>query len=438
MKYHVLNTLNELAATASVLEKQAILKHNEDNALLKRVFRMAYDPSINYYITTGEPSVQHAMCQMEMSEALDILINEFTTRRLTGNAAKARLTHILNLMYPADMTVLLRILDRDLRCGTGTTLPNRVWPNLIPTFDFLLADTDPSNITYPALSQLKADGIRAAMFVDAERGIVSFMSRQGKPIETHDFFNTEGMRLTRGQTATLDGELICYEGDKPLDRKTSNGILNKAIKGTISINEAEKIRFLVWDINDPAGEHGYVERYVALERQLTEHPASRIFLIETKMVDTAAEALQHFKEVRRRGLEGTIVKNLNGKWVPKRSKDLCKFKAEVEGEFKVTGFEYGTGKNKSRVGALFVETADGLVKTKVGIFKDMDEKVRDELLVEMPGIVTILYNERITDKSRKDGTESLFLPRVTALRWDKSIANTRAELIEIEKAILKD
>lgn len=433
---HILSILNEIEATSSTLAMQAILEKNSGDVLLKKVFHAAYDPSISYYITGGEVTGAHALPALDLEEAIGILHTEFASRLVTGNRAKDRLTEVLNNLPEDDAIVIQRILGRDLRVGMGTTITNKVWKGLIPTFDFLLADTDPSNIVYPAISQLKADGIRCAMHVDGERNVVTCMSRQGKPIEVFDFFNQEGLNITLGQTADLDGELICYENDEPMSRKVSNGILNKAIKGTISREEASKIRFIVWDVNEPDGIHGYQDRFLALEKMIAEFIPKRIILIETKLVDTEAEALAHFKEIRRRGLEGTIVKNLAGKWVPKRSKDLCKFKAEVEAEFRVVGYELGTGKNKDRIGKLNVESEDGLVKTGVGIFKDFDEKVRDEWLVEMPPVVTILYNERITDKSRKDGTESLFLPRVTAARWDKTTANTRDEMIAIEKAIL--
>jgi hypothetical protein len=432
----ILSLLQTISATASKLEKRAIIKENENDLLFRRVCQMAYAPSLSYYINRPSENVAH-FGGMSLVAGLDLLLS-FTKGNCRGNEQKALLLQMLQNLIPADAEVICRILDRDLASGFGEKSCNATWPGLISTFDFLLADTDPTSIVYPALSQLKADGIRAKMHISAEMNRVTFISRQGKPIELFDFFDQEGIALVFGKTSDLDGELICYNGDgTPMSRKVSNGILNKAIKGTISREEASVVRFVCWDLDDPAGKWSYVDRFRALEKQFIEQKPKRIMLIETILVSNRSEALDHFKQIRRRGLEGTIVKNLEGKWVPKRSKDLCKFKAEIEGEFKVVGFEFGTGKNKHRVGALNIESADGLIKSKVGIFKDMDEKVRDEWVSNTPEIVTVLYNERITDKSRKDGTESLFLPRVTAVRLDKNTANTRAELIAIEEAILE-
>lgn len=439
----VLDIINQVAATSGKLEKVRILTENKDNADLRMTCYLAYTPTINFYSTHTEAG--KASCDRTLGQAFEALLTRVASRELTGNAAKEFMGDIVDSLSDADAEIFKRVVLRDLRAGFSESTANKVWPNLIPTFDFLLADTDPSRIVYPAISQLKADGMRAAMFIDPISRSVAIMSRNGKPIDVRGKLTKAALTVMgdREVSSTLDGELICMKDGKPLSRKVSNGILNKAIKGTISDEEAELVHFLAWDVVDETSTIPYNQRLAYLTSSILESfqtlevSERRILLLETREVANVEEALEHFKEQRRKGLEGTIVKNSKGVWVPKRSKDLCKFKAEVEGEFRVTGFEYGTGKNAKRVGNLLVETEDGLVKAAVGIFKDFDESVRDDLLKEMPTIVTILYNERITDKSRKDGTESLFLPRVTALRWDKNVANTRAELIAIEEAAIK-
>ena len=48
----VLSILSRLEATSSRLEKERILNENKGNQLLKAAFRLALDPSINFYIKT--------------------------------------------------------------------------------------------------------------------------------------------------------------------------------------------------------------------------------------------------------------------------------------------------------------------------------------------------------------------------------------------------
>ena len=46
----ILTILNELAATASTKEKEAIVRREKDNMLLKQVFQAAYNNFITYGI----------------------------------------------------------------------------------------------------------------------------------------------------------------------------------------------------------------------------------------------------------------------------------------------------------------------------------------------------------------------------------------------------
>ena len=46
----VLYILNRLEATTSRLEKEAILEKREANDTLKEAFRLALDPTVNFYI----------------------------------------------------------------------------------------------------------------------------------------------------------------------------------------------------------------------------------------------------------------------------------------------------------------------------------------------------------------------------------------------------
>lgn len=431
-----LSVLNELASVSSVNEKIKIIEANKDDNVFVLICHMAYEPSLSYFISRPKSfEASQGECS-NIKNALSVLL-DFASGDFRGNVQQEMLLKTLSTLSPDDAEVVCRILDHDLKCGINVSLINRVCCGLISTFDFLLCDTDASSIVYPAISQIKADGVRCKVVVDTSFKSVVAMSRQGKRIELFHLFDEELLRIAGDRCIKLDGELVCHdEKGRPLPRKESNGILNKAIKGTISRHEAEMIRFIVWDQEDYTSTIPYSKRFSELSSSIESSSLKLVVPIETRLVSSYDEALDHFKDARRRNLEGTIVKNLDGKWVPKRSKDLCKFKAEIEGDFRVIGFEYGTGKNSRRIGALHVESECGMVKSKVGIFKDFNESVRDEWLVDLPEIVTVMYNERITDKNRKDGTESLFLPRITAVRNDKRVANTRSELIDIEKSII--
>lgn len=428
----ILGTLELLAATPSINTKLEILKSQADNETLKRVFELAYRKDIRFYTKSVELPQEYApIPEMFPAEALELMLVNVGNRLLSGHAARDFINRVLYLMTPENAEVIRRVLMKNLACGVTGTLANKVWKDLIPKQKVMLAETDPSRIVYPAESQAKEDGTRAEM--EATPAGARFVSRNGNEIETLGAFDEYAQTLEPG--TLVDGELIAIDlkTGKRLSRKVGNGIVNKAVKGTISEEEAKQLRFVVWDI--PSMQAPYKDRLNTLIAMLkTSTVPCPLILVETKTVNSYEEALSHFKDCRRRGLEGSMLKNLGALWQGKRTYDVVKFKAEVVGDFLVTGYELGTGKNANRVGNLLIASQDGKVECAVGIFKDMDESVRDELLVNMPKVVSILFNEMIQARDRE--TLSLFLPRVVELRYDKDEADTLESLIELEKNAL--
>jgi hypothetical protein len=422
----VLQILDEIAATSSKLEKEAILKRNKGNETLQRVIRLAYSPHIRFGIAKevtphdriGEPA--------SLDEALNRIEAHIVSRRVTGHAALEAVASILGDLSNDDQVTLMRVILKDLRSGFSESTANKVWAGLVPTFDVMLSHSDMNRIRYPAFSQLKADGVRCHLMFAS--GIASGWSRSGKEIELKNMFD----HLLGDGTFTLDGELVCYKDNRPLDRKTSNGIINKAIKGTISEAEAELIRFLAWDVVDFTSTIPYQRRLGTLNELIDKYDPGKIMPIGTRTVYTPEEAVMDFKDERRRGNEGTLLKNMDHKWVPKRSYDLCKMKAIISVELKVVGTEEGTGKYAGMLGAAIVEDADGKIHCNVGTGFSDEERAEG---LEIGTILTVEYNERITARGRE--TESLFLPRVAQIRLDKTEADSYEKILQIEKDTLK-
>jgi DNA ligase-1 len=129
---------------------------------------------------------------------------------------------------------------------------------------------------------------------------------------------------------------------------------------------------------------------------------------------------------RKAGKEGTIVKNINHMWVPKRSNELCKLKAIETADLMVVDVIEGTGKYVGMVGALKCKTEDGLLEVNVGSgFSDAERKEFFRFGM-INSVIEVLYNEVI--KSKGKDKASLFLPRFECVRFDKTVANTLGEL----------
>jgi ATP-dependent DNA ligase len=301
----------------------------------------------------------------------------------------------------------------------------------------------PNAIVFPAFVQLKLDGMRANIICDVN-GNVSLRSRSGRTIEVHGQFDDIAHAVLRKsptvedldlfRSAVIDGELVVLGEDMEtiLDRKTGNGILNKAVKGTISKEEAQRIRMYCWDFipleefQNGKSDRTYNSRLGTIKTRLEsvyenwEMNYELIQLVETHTVENEVEVLQLFSDALDRGDEGIMVKNIDSIWENKRSKDQIKMKQELDIDLLVTEWKEGAGRLEGKMGSVLAETSDGLLEVSIGSgFNDDDRELTPEDVVGK--IVTVKYNEIIRDKNRDKA--SLFLPIYQEFRLDKNTAD---------------
>jgi len=418
----IYNILEECASDNGRLFKIDVVDKNKDNELLKSVIIAALDPYTQYHIRKI-PEYETASTQQTLWWGLDEL-KRLSSRELTGNAGIEHLRNILSSLMSDDAEVIERIIAKDLKCGIHKSTVNKVFgKGFIETYPCMLASSmnekNFKNIKFPAIVQTKMDGMRANIIID-EDGKVDVRSRNGKQIDLHGLFD-ETFNIVG---AVVDGELIVLDADGAiLDRKTGNGILNKAVKGTISEDEASRVRMTAWDIipleDFRAGkcDMPYDERMRALyviDRD------DKISIVDDFLAVDMEMVRMFFQEALADGQEGVIVKNTDSIWEDKRSKYQVKMKVELEVDLLVTGWNEGSGKIKGLMGSVTCTTADGGVEVNVGSgFNDEDRKMLPEDIVGK--IITVKYNEVIQDKNCN--TKSLFLPIFVELRLDKDKAD---------------
>lgn len=439
----VLDLLNNMASNNSRTFKEGVLTAFKDHDDLKQVCRLALDPFTNFYIRKipeYQPN-QNVKKQDTLHQAL-LRLKLLSERTLTGNAGIDHLRLVLESVGAKDAQVIERIIAKDLRCGVSDATVNKIWPGLIPEYPCMLASAYDQRlvdkVNWPAIAQVKMDGMRFNAIV--KNGKVEFRSRNGKEINIPDPSIEAPFRHMAkfyGIDMVFDGELMVVDAaGKMLDRKTGNGILNKAVKGTMSVAEAVMVRATLWDaITLDAFQAGvekeqYKDRLAKLcncisDLKNTLTPLSHyVDLVYSQQVQNEHEAKRVFEKFLSEGQEGIILKTREGVWENKRSKSLIKFKGELECDLRVVDWEEGTGKNVNRLGALVLESDCGNIRVNVGTgFSDID---RDSITAanSIGRIVSIKYNARIKDKN--SSVESLFLPVFVEFRNDKSVAD-RAE-----------
>lgn len=419
---------NQLASNSGRNFKIDVLKQNANNDTLKRVIFLALDPFTQFYIR----KIPAYSVAGGVPVSLDIALNELqklTARELTGNAAITFLSNLLGSLSADDSAVLERVIQKDLKCGVSEGTVNAVWPGLVHEYPCMLASAYDQKlidkVKFPAYVQLKLDGMRFNAIV--RNGNVEFRSRNGKEIQIADpTFALPFIQMADGNDMVFDGELLVKKDDQILDRKTGNGILNKAVKGTQSKAEGEMVCATLWDVIPfEAFENGVDKTPYELRLEklnyLIEGANDRVEVVWSVEVSSQSEAQGFFEQFLGLGQEGIILKTKNMIWENKRSKHQIKFKGELECDLKVVDWIEGTGKHAGRLGALVLESRDGVVKVNVGTgFNDAD---RSSISREnsVGRIVAIKYNARIVDK--RDGVSSLFLPVFVEFRDDKDVAD---------------
>ena len=423
----ILQILNELASTSSRLEKEAIILREKDNELLKQVYFLAYDPFTQFYqrkIPKYTPNTNPVGDNLDWG--MDQLVTMLASRKVTGNAAIEHLQYVLENVSDKNALVLERIIGKDLKCGASDSTANKIWPGLVHDYPCMLAsgydEKLVAKIKWPAFAQLKMDGMRFNAIV--KDGKCEFRTRNGKEVNLLGNLEAEFIALAAGNNTVFDGELVVMDEEdwQYLDRQTGNGILNKAVKGTITPELANRVCATLWDIipyedfQNSISKHAYKHRFALLEAMHLD--SGKIRIVSNRIVANLEEARTLFERYLAEGQEGIILKDSMGLWENKRSRGQIKFKGELECDLKIVGIQEGTGKYVGKIGAYICESEDGILKCDVGSgFKD-DQRIIDQSVIGK--VIAVKYNARIKNKQ---GRDSLFLPIFLEIREDKIVAD---------------
>lgn len=458
--------IQEIAATRSRNDKEAILRREVGNADLKNFFRLALNPFINFY--QKKKFIQTSTAGNLLTITMGLLELNVASRRYTGNEAVELIKDLINYSSEDDAKVIMHILKKESGCDVGSATINKIWPKLIPTFPTLLAteydDKLAEKLSWEkgVFSQLKSDGLRINIVIDELGGVKAF-SRAGNELNFFGVFDFLGVNFN---SMVIDGELLTVnETGKFNSRQVSNGICSKAIKNTMSEDEADMLHITSWDFipledfKNESSQLQYKDRFESLKKiigvmlSLTDtNNKKRISVIPSRIVHSIAQAQDHYQEAIAAGEEGTMVKEQSMLWSDSRSKLQLKLKAKHTGDFEVIGYKDGVGKFEGNLGSLEIASSDRQVqanmsgfsfKVRAEIYANLINSPVDYVMIEndvavtktaMPGdsdinigsIIECMYNGKI--KSRDSTVWSVFLPRYKKTRDDKTVANSFAEL----------
>jgi hypothetical protein len=464
----VKDIFDEISNESSTLKKTEIVTKYKDNELFKRVLYMANSKRVKFYIKQI-PEYTPNLCgrsnwDIQLPYALDLL-SSLSTRELTGHAGIERLKMILEGVQPYDAYIIERVIEKDCKIGFGTRMINKVFPDLIEKTGYqgckpytkegilkLLAKG-------PCFSDEKMDG--RYMNAVIQGGELDPESRQGEPTILEDnSFNILFEELRTLPDCVLNGELTMVG----FPRYISNGIISSLIsisekraegkdvtkelekfdKKHLPFNEAlRRVRYTAWDMLtlDEYFTRKCNRSYKVRRAQLVEtlkttdtKAYQTISVVETRIVNTLADVMEHFNEVVSRDGEGTVVKSMDGVWVDSKPSYQIKVKKEITLDLRIISFNYGTKgtKNENVISSINVESEGGLLKTTPG---GMDEDMMEYVTENQDKLIRTILEIKCSGLSQdSNGNYSTLHPRFGKLRDDKTVANTLEDCIEINNS----
>lgn len=453
------NILEELSNESSTNKKVEILGKYKDNSLLKNVLYLANSKRIKFYIKQI-PTYETKSIALDLEIAISKL-DPIIKRDLTGYDAINHLVDILSHLHPDDAYIIERIIEKDCKINMGSSLINKVFPKLIEDTGYMGAKSFSPNLVKKlfegnksVISQIKKDGRFCNAIIRANESELE--SRQGEPtiLDNAAFLSD----LSKLDDCVLNGELTMSDS---IDRYTANGIIasliditkkreergeEETVKKIIAFEKKHgmtfedalnKIEYTAWDVLtiDEYYNRKSVIPYEKRFNRLCEilKGFSMVKPVESKIVSSYQEAIEHFNEMLIRGEEGIILKSLDGGWIDSKPSYQIKMKLDITLDLKIIGFQYGKKgtKNENVISTINLETSDGILKTNAS---GMDEDMMKFITENQEKLVGTIVEIKCCGLSRdRDGNWSTLHPSVIKLRDDKEIANSLEECCNIEE-----
>lgn len=272
-----------------------------------------------------------------------------------------------------------KLVCKNYPMGVNYTTINKVFPNLVPCYEVMLADkyldlneTKKNKLFTSGRTfciQEKLDGFRCTIWKEGKS--VKLISRQGKLIEGLVDIEDE-IRKNPYHDFILDGELLLTDRENipsKLQYKETSKIVStkEKEKHGITFNAFDLISIFEW--KNKECDTNYECRYSQLCELLKGHSKNISIVPNLVVTDNISEIDNQLKIAKEKDWEGIMVRFMDSPYEWKRSNNLLKVKPFLEMDMIITGYEEGTNSNTGRLGAFLCEVEHpeyGKIKCKVG------------------------------------------------------------------------
>lgn len=431
--YSVIAPCKELMNTSSRLEKESILKENIDNEPFKEVLKYMLDNMRISGISEKKFDKEVSGCLYEKTfdcNIIDLLhyfdyhntgsdVDIATVQSMTDNIAK---TDIEN--YDEIYTFIRDVVTKKLRLGVDYTTANKIYgKDFIKKKEIMLGTSiEHCNIphnTWFSISQ-KLNGTRCFYY----KG--SLYSRQGKVFSGLKHIVTDLHALANALNFNVDdyvfdGELILKDlsaGDSE-SFQISTGLANskQEDKSTLKLVLFDCIPVTDFE-NQTSGSNYSIRKsnLITFKNIILDKHFDNISVVPFfyEGVDQS-EIWNWLDYAENNDMEG-IMLNLDTPYEFIRTKNLIKCKKFYTMDLRVVRIDKGTGRNKDRLGKVYVEYKGN----EVGVGSGFSDELRDFYWKHPEEIIGKIIEVKYKEQTKnKDGSESLQFPVFVRIRDDK-------------------
>jgi len=419
--------IKELNTTNSSNDKIVILaKHSE----CKEILKWTYNPFKVYYISSANIKKSDFIVPTDIPQSTTIyqMLDKLEKREITGHEAIAFVKGFIKL-YPEHEEVIYLVLDRNLKTRADAKLINKVFKNLVPSFEVALANKYSDYVDKIDFSKedwyssRKLDGVRCITII--KNGEIKFTSRRGKEFTTLENVKKALLKCEKIMAIAnkvgglvLDGEMciVNKNGDENF-----TDMIKLIRKKDFTVDHPKYKIFDMLTCDNFYGET--LSRTFSSRIKIVQEYVSR-GEFDRKILDPVDQIkikdMAHFVELQQEaedgGWEGLIIRK-DVVYEGKRTKDMLKVKKFYDAEYKVVDavmgpirfIKEGVEVEEDMLSAITIKHKGYNVSVGSGFSMDFRQEVYKDPSKIIGKTVLVKYFEETTNKQ---GTISLRFPTV--------------------------
>ena len=419
--------LEKIKNTSSNNEKQAILEQNKNNELLKEILKFVYNPYFKTGLSSKKIKKRIAPTEyrllLQPDNSITYIFNYLKDHNTGTDQDIAHVQWYIRNYSEGCPEIVEEILTQNLKIGMTAKSINKVWNNLIPEFNVMLADKywekiDKLEQEKPRiLVTQKLDGMRCTTIKLGDK--INLMSRSGQLMTGFVEIEHELRELPDG---VYDGEILAdLSIDNSLDLFAST-VSAARTKDT----KKKNMTYNVFDYVKKVEEFvtGMFSESCAQRKQNLENILKKAHCNYIKYVEVLYDGEYNsdiIDKLLNKALslqqEGIMLNIADAPYQKKRTTDILKVKKMNTVDLFVTNVFEGKGKYKGTLGGVVVEYKGQPVGVGSG-FSDIQRKMIWEHPESIVGkLIEVQYFEESKDKN---GKPSLRFPVFKKIRLDKN------------------